>query len=141
MIIASLGVGIVGATKGFDINRLATGLFNSEKSKLQDLMISFLEDIQFKDFQKAASYHSSEDQKNANIPKLIEEKFKIKPELMDIREYQIEDVDIDRSGNRARIRTMTHVKILNSDELRDIESIFYWHKTDGVWNMQLKSSL
>ena len=133
------GVGIYGSRTGFDFSDIS--FFNNDSSVLNKRMTAFLEDIQFKDFQKASSYHSPEDQKSANIPELIESKFFVKPELMDIRELQIQEIMIDSSGDRARIHTMTHIKMLNSEEMRDIESIYFWHKKDGVWYMKLKSSL
>ena len=56
--------------------------------------------MQFKDFGKAATYHSEEDQESVDIPKLLERLFKIKPEFLDIMKYEITDVDIDKNGIR-----------------------------------------
>ena len=51
------------------------------------------------------------------------------------------DVNIDRSGNRARVKTHSTVKVLNTEELKEPDIIFYWHKIDGHWYMKLESSL
>ena len=117
-------------------------LFSKEKGLLKDLTVAFLEDIQFKDFDKAATYHTKEDQKNVDIPKLLERLFKIKPEFLDIMKFEITGVDIDKSGTRARVKTHTTVKLLNTDELKEPDVIFYWNKQDdGKWYMNLESSL
>jgi hypothetical protein len=115
--------------------------FSKEKSLLRNLTISFLEDIRFKDFQKAATYHTKEDQTKVNIPNLIERLFRIKPEFLDIMKYEITGVDIDRSGDRARVKTHTTVKVLNTEEIKEADVIFYWHKEGGQWYMKLESSL
>ncbi len=115
--------------------------FSKEKNLLRDLTIDFLEDLRFKDFDKAGSYHTKEDQETVDIPQLIERIFRIKPELLDIMKYEITGVDIDRSGTRARVKTHTTVKVLNTEELKEPDIIFYWHKIDGRWYMKLESSL
>jgi hypothetical protein len=140
IIILGLSTALLGSRLGLNISIGGYSL-NSDRNTVYNRMTDFLEDIQYKDFKKAATYHSPEDQKSANIPELIENKFLIKPELMDIREFQIQKIDIDRSGDRARAHTMAHIKLLNSSELKDVESIFFWHKVDNVWYMQLKSSI
>ncbi len=116
--------------------------FDDDKLALQEMAINFLEDIQFKDFDKAASYHSEGDRKKVDIPKLIERIFQVKPEFLDIMKYEIMDISIDRSGDRAKIKTHTTIKMLNTKKIKEPEIIFYWHKSnDGKWYMELESSL
>ena len=105
------------------------------------IFINVFLDTQFKDFVKAATYHTPEDQEQVDIPHLIERLFKIKPEFLDIMKYEITDVDIDKSGTRARVKTHSIVKVLNTDKIEEPDIIFYWHKQDGQWYMQLESSL
>ena len=107
IIAAAIGITVTGSRFGLEIGNLSY-FFNSDKGQVYKLTEDFLEDIQFKDFEKAAKYHTPEDQKEANIPKLIEEKFKIKPEMMDIREIEVQKVEIDRSGDRARAYRCFH---------------------------------
>lgn len=116
-------------------------VFDKDKDILRNLTIDFLEDIKFKDFDKAASYHTKEDQETVDIPHLIERIFQIKPELLDIMKYEITGVDIDRRATRARVKTHTTVKVLNTEELKEPDIIFYWQKIDGHWYMKLESSL
>ena len=116
-------------------------IFNKEKNLLKNLTSDFLEDIRFKDFDKAATYHTKEDQETVDIPELLERLFKIKPEFLDIMKYEITGVDIDKNGTRARVKTHSTVKLLNTDELKEPEIIFYWHKQEGQWYMKLESSL
>ena len=142
LILILIGLGVYFFATKYDIN--IGGLqfvLNKEKTILRNLTVDFIEDIRFKDFDKAASYHTKEDQETVNIPHLLERLFKIKPELLDIMKYEITEVDIDRSGTRARVKTHTTVKVLNTEELREPELIFYWHKIDAHWYMKLESSL
>lgn len=109
---------------------------------LRNRTTDFLEDIQFKDFDKAASYHSTEDRKKVDISRLIEQLFAVKPEFLDIMRYEIKTVDIDRSGDRAKVITHTVVKILNTGKIREPEVIFYWRRDPKEgWVMMLESSL
>lgn len=114
----------------------------SDAKFVRERSIDFLEDIKFKDFAKAASYHSREDRKDVKIAYLIERIFQVKPEFLDIVRYEITKVEIDRSGERAKVVTRTVVKVLNSGEVREPELVLYWHK-DPVegWTMKLESSL
>ncbi|MFA5504455.1 MAG: hypothetical protein WC314_11275 [Vulcanimicrobiota bacterium] len=104
--------------------------------------INFLEDLQFKDFEKAATYHSTEDRKNVDIAKEIERIFLVKPEFLDIMRYEIKKVEIDRSGDRAKVKTHTVIKLLNTGKVREPEVMLYWRKDPKEgWVMKLESSL
>ena len=105
--------------------------------------LDFLEDVRFKDFAKAATYHSLADQKTVDVPRLIEDIFHIKPELLDILRYEVVNVELDSTKTRGRVKTRTTVRILNTDKVEKPAIIFYWEKDhhDGVWVMKLQSSL
>ena len=142
LILVLLGLGLYFFVTKYDIKIGAFQfIFSKEKKLLQELTRAFLEDIQFKDFDKAAMYHTPEDQEQVDIPDLLERLFKIKPEFLDIMKYEITDVDIDNSGARARVKTHTTVKLLNTDEIKEPDVIFYWYKQDDQWYMKLESSL
>lgn len=115
---------------------------SADSSFIEQRTLDFLEDIRFKDFAQAASYHSVTDRKTVDIPYLIERIFQIKPEFLDILRYEILAVELDRSRTRGRVKTRTVVKILNTGEIREPEILFYWYKDprDG-WVMRLESSL
>ena len=105
-----------------------------DAQKLEEMARDFLEDIQYKDFAKAAKYHSFADQGKADIPALIERLFAIKPEQLDLRDYTITGVDLDEKGDRARTHFHATYVVLNSaqgedgkNEERQIEGILYWH--------------
>jgi hypothetical protein len=115
--------------------------WSGDRYELDRRMRGFLEAIQFKDFDKAANYHDEKDRDKRNISQLIESKFFIKPEELDIRAYQIREIDLTESGDRARILTLTTVHKLNTTEVRDVEAMFYWAKENGVWYLKLESSL
>ena len=121
---------------------LFTRLFSGELSALGESSLSFMEDLRFKDFEKAASYHHPEDREKVDIPRLIERLFKIKPEFLDIMDYRILDSALDSSGTRARVKVKAKVHVLNRDDIREPEFILYYHKDpDGNWYMELESSL
>ena len=117
------------------------GLFSEEKKIVNELSLSFMEDIKFKDFEKAATYHSPEDQKEINIPRLIEKIFKIKPELLDIMDFRILETSLDSSRKRGRVKVKAKVHTLNSDKIEHPEMILYFHNKNGKWYMELESSL
>jgi len=117
------------------------GLFSEDKKILRNTSLSFMEDIKYKDFKKAASYHSPEDQKKVNIPKLIERIFKVKPEFLDIMEYKILETSLDSSKKRGRVKIKAKIHMLNSDKTKHPEMILYFHNKSGKWYMELESSL
>ena len=132
---------LLSSRTGFQVGGVTVST-SADASYLEQRTLDFLEDIRFKDFEKAASYHSVEDRKTVRIPELIERIFAIKPEFLDILRYEILAVELDRSGTRGRVKTRTVVKVLNSGEIREPEILFYWMKDprDG-WVMKLESSL
>ena len=135
---------LLGAYFSYDSNwgrSMWTGLFSKDKQVLNDHALAFMEDIRFKDFEKAASYHHPEDRQKADIPKMIERLFKIKPELLDIMEYSILETTLDSTGKRARVKLSAKVQLLNSDKIEQPEMILYFHNRDGQWYMELESSL
>ena len=94
------------------------------------------------DFKAAALLSPPEDRDKADIPKLIERLFLVKPEQLQIDKVQLLTADVDTTGKRARTKFGTDVKLLNSAELRHPEVMLYWRKAqDGKWYMDLASSL
>lgn len=109
---------------------------------IYDRTTDFLEDIRFKDFDKAASYSSSADRKNVNMTRALTRLFVIPPESLDILSSEIISVELDRSKTRGRVKTHSRVKILNANRFQEPEVIFYWHKDPKEgWVMKLESSV
>jgi len=117
--------------------------FGGDAGQLRTLARAFHEDIQFKDFAKAASYHSDAEQETVDIPFLIERIFLVKPEQLDIMSYEILFADIDSSGLRGRVKSLVKMKNLLKDQLHDRELVLYFYREslDGPWYMRLESSL
>lgn len=116
-------------------------LVTADARTIVDLSRKFMEDIQFKDFKKAAQY-SLPEHRDMNMPKLIERLFQIKPELLDIQNIQVLNQDFDSTGDRARVYLQADVKVLNTQELRKPNIILYWKREpDKNWYMDLASSL
>ena len=150
-IVLSLGAfGAFAYEYGFSIGEVDIG--GSEKRWLTERTYDFLEDLQFKDFNRASTYHLKSTQERRDIPALIKRVFVMKHENLDIMRFDIQDVDFDRSGSRARVRTKIWYRFLsdgrvtkNSDSQRDLELIFYWFRAEAEgevpWTMELASSL
>jgi hypothetical protein len=117
-------------------------LLNGDTRKLAQQSQKFLEDIKFKDFKSAALHSSPEDRTTADIPKLIERLFQVKPEFLEINQVQVLSADLDSSRQRGRVKLQADVKLLNTSELRKPEIMLYWKKAPtGQWYMDLASSL
>mgnify|MGYP003394462595 CR=1 FL=1 len=110
---------------------------------LRKTSLSFWEDIQFKDFVKAATYHTPENQADIDIPYLLERLFGVKPEFLDIMETEVVLADIDSTQLRARVKTRLKIKLLLNGRIEDREVMLYFHRksTDAPWFMELESSL
>jgi len=124
---------------------VATG----DRAYIRDRTWEFLEDIKFKDFKKASTYHLDATQKIRDIPALIQRAFKIPHEVLDIQDFEIIEVELDTAKTRGRVRTLVRYHVLgdrkvreNAEAQRDTELLFYWFKQpDGSWVMELESSL
>ena len=146
---------IFGVTAWVFENGLSVGEVNiggSESRWLADKTYDFLEDVQFKDFDKASTYHLKETQAKRDIPGLIQRVFFVKHEALDILRFKVSEVDLDRSQTRARVRTVIWYRVLgdkkttsNADSRRETELLFYWFKdksgAEAKWTMELSSSL
>ncbi|MCA9550129.1 MAG: hypothetical protein KC933_08845 [Myxococcales bacterium] len=124
---------------------VATG----DRGYIRDRTWEFLEDIKFKDFAKASTYHLESTQKARDIPNLLQRVFKIPHEVLDIQDFEIIEVELDTGKTRGRVRTLVRYHVLGDREVRekedaqrDTEMLFYWFKQpDGSWVMELESSL
>lgn len=113
------------------------------EAEMRRKVLSFWEDIQFKDFDGATRYHAPEARRTVDIRYLIERTFGVKPELIDIKEYEVMWVDMDSTGLRARVRTRTKAQILNREKIETAEVMFYFTRDDldSPWYMNFETSL
>ena len=113
------------------------------RGELRRLSRSFIEDIQFKDFKRAASYHSPEKRASVDIPHIIQRVFVVKPEALDIQGYTIVFSEVDSTDNRGRVKTRVKLKDLVQGQLREQELILYWERAGAgaPWYMKLEDSL
>ena len=144
VVLMLLGGGYVAAAHlsggAFPVPGLKLG---GDRGIMRRAALQFWEDIQFKDFKKAASYHAPELQDTVDIPYLLQRLFAVKPEALDIMTYEVVFVDVDSSGNRGRVKTRTKVKYLASGEIREQELMLYFDRADArsPWFMKLEDSL
>lgn len=114
-----------------------------DKEKLRNISMQFMEDIEFKSYQDAASYHHQDKQDSVDIPFLIQRLFQVKPEAMDIMEYEPVFAKIDSSSLRGRVKMRVKVKLLAQESVITRElMLFYTRETkDAPWHMILEDSL
>ena len=114
-----------------------------DRGELRRLALSFLEDIQFKDFESAASYHAPDIRESVDIPFVIQRLFTVKPEALDIMDYEVVFAEIDSGGLRARVKLRVKVKLLVHALIEEREIILYFQRdsVDAPWYMKLEDSL
>ncbi len=114
-----------------------------DRGALRRVALSFLEDIQFKDFVSAASYHAPDIRDSVDIPFLIQRLFTVRPEALDIMDYEVVFAEIDSGGLRARVKLRVKVKLLLNALINEREVILYFQResVDDPWYMQLEDSL
>lgn len=114
-----------------------------DRGFVRDASMSFFEDLKFKDFKSAAKYHSPEKQASIDIPALLQRLFAVKPEALDVMEYEVVFAEIDSTGNRARVKCRVKVKELGQSNIREQELILYYKRTGpgAPWYMELEDSL
>lgn len=128
---------------------MPVAVMTGDRAYLKKATLVFLEDIKFKDFDKASTYHLEETQKARDIPALLQSVFRIKHEVLDIQSYEVLQVELDSTKARGRVRALVRYHVLGDrrvredpDAFRDVEMLFYWFRQpDGTWVMELESSL
>ncbi len=67
----------------------------------------------------------------------------MKPEALDIMDYEVLFAKVDSSGLRARTKAHIKVKNLLKQEIEERDLMLYFHRDtkNGPWNMKLESSL
>ena len=114
-----------------------------DRGALRRIALDFLEDIQFKDFVSAAGYHAPDLIDSVDIPFLLQRLFAVKPEALDIMDYEIVFADIDSSDLRARVKVRVKAKLLLDGRIDERELVLYSHRdsVDDPWYMKLEDSL
>ncbi len=114
-----------------------------DRGALRRIALSFLEDMQFKDFVCAASYHAPDIRDSVDIPFLIQRLFTVRPEALDIMDYDVVFAEIDSGGLRARVKLRVKVKLLLKALIKEQEVILFFQRdsVDDPWYMKLEDSL
>ena len=114
-----------------------------DRGALRRIALSFLEDIQFKDFVGAAGYHAPDIRDGVDIPFLLQRLFTVRPEALDIMNYDIVFAEIDSGGLRARVKLRVKVKLLLNALIKEQEVLLYFERdsVDDPWYMKLEDSL
>ncbi len=118
-------------------------VMNSDSSRLRKRANQFWEDIQFKDFDAAAAHHENQLSEKIDIPFLIKRIFLVKPEVLEILDYEIVYARIDSTDRRARVKFVVNYKELVREKFgkREIMLYFYRANASGQWFLKLEDSL
>ncbi len=78
-----------------------------------------------------------------DIPFLLQRLFAVKPEALDIMDYDIVFAELDSSNLRARVKVRVKVKLLLDETIQERELILYFDRdsVDDPWYMKLEDSL
>ena len=114
-----------------------------DRGALRRTALAFLEDIQFKDFESAASYHAPDVRDSVDIPFVIQRLFTVRPEALDIMDYEVVFAEIDSGGLRARVKVRVKVKLLLNALISEREVLLYFERdsVDDPWYMKLEDGL
>lgn len=114
-----------------------------ERAQLRQIAGAFMEDIQFKDFNKAASYHAPEAIDGVDIPYLLQRLFLQRPESLDIMSYEVVSCKMDSTELRGRTKLRMKAKSLINKEIRNQDFMLFFHRENlnSPWYMELESSL
>jgi hypothetical protein len=114
-----------------------------DRGALRRIALEFLEDVQFKDFVSAASYHAPDLRDSVDIPFLIQRLFTVKPEALDIMDFDIVFAELDSSELRTRVKARVKAKLLLNELIDERELILYFERdsVNDPWYMKLEDSL
>jgi len=114
-----------------------------DRGALRRIALNFLEDVQFKDFVSAAGYHAPELIESVDIPFLLQRLFAVRPEALDLMDFDVVFADLDSSGLRARVKVRLKGKLLLDERMEERELILYFYRDslDDPWYMKLEDSL
>ena len=92
---------------------------------------------------KAASDHALDQRDSVDIPFLIQRRFTVRTEALDIMDYDVVFAEIDSGGLRARVKLRVKVKLLLKALIEEQEVILYFQRdsVDDPWYMKLEDSL
>ncbi len=114
-----------------------------DRAMLRKTALQFMEDIEFKDFSKAASYHAPEVQETVDIPYLLQRLFQVKPEALNIMEFEVAFAKLDSSGDRGRVKMRVKVELLANEQIRNQDLMLFFEREVAAspWYMKLEDSL
>ena len=86
----------MGARPIASLDSLPLGLaLGGDRGDLRRIALSFLEDLEFKDFESAALYHAPGVRDSVDIPFLIQRLFTVRPEALEVMDYDVVFAELD----------------------------------------------
>ncbi|MDA0712629.1 MAG: hypothetical protein O2897_01405 [bacterium] len=142
IVIVALGVGGYFATAYLSGGALPTlGLvMGGERGEVRNVVMKFWEDLKFDDAKSATALMVP----SANDPSLVgvflSNVFSMPPESLDIVSYNVDAVEIDSTGHRARVKSSIVANDLRKKTPIQTEAMLFLRKVEEAWLLDLSSS-
>ncbi len=114
-----------------------------EKSQMRQSVLKFWEDIKFKDLNSAASFLPADQRDAANIQGFLQRIFGSAAVTLDIVGYEIETLELDSTGLRARVKTKVMANNLQIGQKINRSVMLFFHKISPGsknWSLELANS-
>jgi len=114
-----------------------------EEAKLRTDVLKFWEDIKFRDLKSASDFlpHSTEN-KAILIGQFLTKIFKAEAQSLDLISYEIELLELDSTGLRARVKNKLTATNLGTQETASTEAMLFFYRSDKTerWYLELGNS-
>ncbi len=116
-----------------------------DKYQVRDVTLAFWEDIKFKDIESASKVLHADKQNKEEILNFLSKIFGTSPANLDLISYEIEKLELDSTGKRARVKvTATAQHLQKQEDLEDIKVnvmlFFRQHAEDQKWFLEIDHS-
>jgi len=113
-----------------------------EKATVRANALKFWEDIKFKDTTSALTFLPNGKNSKVLLNSFLQKTFQCSPEKLDIEEYRIENLELDSTGKRARVKVKIWAHNLSTNKALEPQVLLFFH-FDHItlgWMLDLSSS-
>lgn len=113
-----------------------------EQAGLRKEVLKFWEDIKFRDLKSASAFLPSSNQNPEQIANFLTQIFNTPASSLDLVNYDIELIELDSTGLRARVKTKLTANNLSKQEVTTSETMLFFYRTSGgeTWYLELGNS-
>ncbi len=113
-------------------------IIGGDRGEVRRVALKFWEDLKFDDPKSAAKLMLPEDM--TLVRSFTSKTFHIAPELLDVTGFEIVSVEIDSTGQRARVKSRILANDLGQNKLVKTEAMLFLRKIKTQWFLDLSSS-